>query len=640
MMEIMIESAGAHSGFLLQDDAGQLLERTRAHVDGAERAKKSNFSPGVVNLVRRTHETVVLSDAMRDATFGTEAHVEAVGVRSLLCMPMLRQDSLVGVLYFENSLPDAFTPERVEIVEILAAQAAVSLENATLYEEVHALNKDLEARVAERTAELARKNANIRAMFGNLGQGICIVLDDGAIDTDYSHHLEEMMGTTNIAGRNVWELLFEGAAIGADQLATAKAVFAACMRMPALNFELNAHLFIQRYERSTPEGSRVFELDWVPLVSEGVVERVLLTVRDATELRELREQQVQLRIVGQLIELSTGDYNGKMESLRALVADCDRAMNEAKPTVKRVERAFRALHTLKGEARGNGWTEIANAAHQAESALRAYRGREAIEDLSALDKPVSKLGRAIDQYAHVWESTLGRASLEAGDLVVSREWLDSMLRVASRDGATVDELRARLAEVAYSPLDAVLEEPLIDAGRSAGALGKSPPTLKLTGSALRIDVRHATPVRQLFMHLVTNSLVHGIEPDDERRKLDKPVPAAIHVDVSVADDRVVLRVWDDGQGLQLGRLRTQLPDQSDDEYLEAIFRSGVSTQANATQLAGRGVGLDAVRRIAGDLGGRIVSTYRDDAGPDSRSRPIELALSLPADLFEANGDER
>ena len=156
MLEIMVESAGAQNGYLFQEQGGRLVLRARSWADIDPGAFSEPVPEQILNYVRRTGERVVLSDASQDATFMADPFVASRRAGSLLCMPMVRQDEIVGFLLFENSqLVDVFTEARLDILDILAAQAAVSLENARLYSELNDLNEELEGRVERRTAELA-----------------------------------------------------------------------------------------------------------------------------------------------------------------------------------------------------------------------------------------------------------------------------------------------------------------------------------------------------------------------------------------------------------------------------------------------------------------------------------------------------
>ncbi len=157
ILQIMVESAGAQTGYLFQEEQdGALVLRARVDSDLASGSESEPLPEQILNFVRRTGERVVLSDARRDATFRADPFVESRRTKSLLCMPMYRQEEIVGFLVLENSqLADAFTGARLEILDILAAQAAVSLENARLYSRLNDLNEELEGRVERRTAELA-----------------------------------------------------------------------------------------------------------------------------------------------------------------------------------------------------------------------------------------------------------------------------------------------------------------------------------------------------------------------------------------------------------------------------------------------------------------------------------------------------
>ena len=89
----------------------------------------------------RTRESLVLHDARADPCYGRDAYIVRHQSRSILCVPLIKQGTLGGLLYMENSLtPGIFTMDRVQMLEVLASQAAISLENARLYEDLEAEN--------------------------------------------------------------------------------------------------------------------------------------------------------------------------------------------------------------------------------------------------------------------------------------------------------------------------------------------------------------------------------------------------------------------------------------------------------------------------------------------------------------------
>ncbi|MBN2576283.1 MAG: AAA family ATPase [Deltaproteobacteria bacterium] len=167
LMEIAIAQAGAERGFLLLLRDGELwLEcaagpraegfcrcRFPADAESADEGKAPGASlpllpRAVVDFVLQAREKVVLTHVSEPARFPSDPYLVEHKPQSLLCMPMLRQGKLVGILYLENRLTaDVFTADRIELLDILSTQAAISLENARLYEE-------MEDRVKDRTRKL------------------------------------------------------------------------------------------------------------------------------------------------------------------------------------------------------------------------------------------------------------------------------------------------------------------------------------------------------------------------------------------------------------------------------------------------------------------------------------------------------
>lgn len=145
LMRTLIENAGAQRGFLLLERAEQLVIETGGIVDNQEiqilQALPIDMSDqlafAVVNYVRRSGESLVLNDAQNDQRFANDAYIMRHRPKSILCVPILNKGKLSGILYLENNLTTAaFTPNRIEMMQILASQAAISLENARLYEEM------------------------------------------------------------------------------------------------------------------------------------------------------------------------------------------------------------------------------------------------------------------------------------------------------------------------------------------------------------------------------------------------------------------------------------------------------------------------------------------------------------------------
>ena len=137
-----VESAGAERGLLILIRSGEPGIEAEAVTGpgGIEVTVRqttvapSDLPQSVLRYVIRTQEHVLLDDASADPVYSKDEYVRHKRSRSVLCLPIVKQAKLAGALYLENNLtPRAFTPDRVTVLQLLASQAAISLENATLY---------------------------------------------------------------------------------------------------------------------------------------------------------------------------------------------------------------------------------------------------------------------------------------------------------------------------------------------------------------------------------------------------------------------------------------------------------------------------------------------------------------------------
>jgi GAF domain-containing protein len=95
------------------------------------------ISESVLHTALRTRESVILDDASAGIPFSADEYVRRKHARSVLCLPLVKQGKLVGALYLENNLtPRVFTSAKLAVLKLLASQAAISLENVRLYEEL------------------------------------------------------------------------------------------------------------------------------------------------------------------------------------------------------------------------------------------------------------------------------------------------------------------------------------------------------------------------------------------------------------------------------------------------------------------------------------------------------------------------
>lgn len=176
MLHIMLENAGAQSAALVMQYDGQLslLAKVRA-ATGNQPAEEwveqaipltdaSLLPDDMVRFALLTGKPLNVQDTVQSEAWRHNTYVERNKPLSVLCLPVHYRDRISGVLYLENMLTtQAFTQERVQLLQMLLTQAAISLENAQLFDEVQTLNSSLEQKVDQRTAELNAANKELEA---------------------------------------------------------------------------------------------------------------------------------------------------------------------------------------------------------------------------------------------------------------------------------------------------------------------------------------------------------------------------------------------------------------------------------------------------------------------------------------------
>ena len=249
-----------------------------------------------------------------------------------------------------------------------------------------------------------------------------------------------------------------------------------------------------------------------------------------------------------------------------------------------------------------------------------------------------------------------------GELVVAKNGLPYLAR-RTGDAATARELREQysvLHRIADALQTAVMQMRMMPMGVAlqrfprlvrdlAKQLGKQV-EIVLEGEETEADKTVIEKLGEPLTHLVRNSLDHGLELPEERERAGKPPTGRLVLSARHDGDRIVLDVSDDGRGIDPVRIKKKaiergLVDEAavarmtDDQIVDLVFAPGFSTAETVSNVSGRGVGMDAVRRDVEALGGRVEIVNRPGKGTTMRlSLPVSMAVSRV--LIVRVGDER
>jgi two-component system chemotaxis sensor kinase CheA len=517
-------------------------------------------------------------------------------------------------------------------------------------------------KIQESSAQLKQKTADIQAMLQNMQQGILTVVDGAKIHAEYSAYLEDIFETKDIAGRALMDLVFAGTDLGADALSQIDAATHACLGEDCINFAFNQHLLVGEIAKRMPDGRvKILDLSWSAITDEDdTVVRLMLCVRDVTELRKLAaeasEQRRRLDMIGEILAVSEEKFQHFIESSAGFVSENERIIRKhSEADHAAIAELFRNMHTIKGNARTYNLQHLTNVVHETERSYHELRQPDADRswDQEHLMRELTRVREAIESYAAINEQSLGRKGKgqanDAGNagryVMVDKDDIQQTLDMLEHtDGAELhalqsmrDALRRTLRSLGSQSVRDALSGVLDSLPSLASELGKPAPAVRIDDNGYRLRGHAGGTLSNVFVHLLRNSIDHGIETAEARSAQGKTPAGTIDIDVGVDGGALQITLSDDGRGLALDRIRGIARERgwigshdalSDEAIADFIFRPGFSTAETVTEVSGRGVGMDAVRDFLRRESGSIELRFTDDH-PGAPFRQFQTIVCLP-----------
>ena len=520
-------------------------------------------------------------------------------------------------------------------------------------------NATLERRVAERTSQLRQKTNDIQAMLQNMPQGVMTVMPGGVIHPEYSAYMEAIFGTREIAGRQVMDLVFANSSVGSNDLSQVDAAIGSCIGEDVMNYEFNAHLLVTEFDKTMLDGSvKSLELSWSPIADDNdVVEKLMLCVRDVTELKRLASeagaQKRELEIIGQILAVSQEKFQEFIDSAHRFIAENETLVREATgKDADTIGLLFRNMHTIKGNARTYGLLHMTNIVHETEQEYDALRKHDDKPwDADHLLAQLAAVKALVDEYQKVNEVKLGRKGpgrrgsverflmVEKDQVARALALIESAHQAESRDVQSVlKEVGQTLQLIGTDRMSHVLAGIVESLPSLARELGKEPPKVTIDDHGIAVRNQVTGLLKNVFTHLLRNAMDHGLETAEARLAAAKDPAGHIHLTLALDGDTLTMQLGDDGRGLAVGKIREKamarglvsegaLPDP--ETVANLIFASGFSTAEQVTEVSGRGVGMDAVKGFLQKEGGDVAIRFTGGRAEDEW-RPFELLITLPA----------
>jgi two-component sensor histidine kinase/HPt (histidine-containing phosphotransfer) domain-containing protein/HAMP domain-containing protein len=467
---------------------------------------------------------------------------------------------------------------------------------------------------------IERKTKEVRTIFANINQGIFTIEGDFCISREYSAHLERILGSRDLAGKKVDELIFQNSDITMDTMSQIKTCIDNSLGEDVFNYDLNAHLMPRQMELKSigsEDHSQIqnIELDWLPILNEdGAISRFMVTLRDVTSLKRLKEAAErngrQMAIVEQIVTVESGKFSSFMEySRRNLERISDAFFHKTSFTPQELHSIKRDLHTIKGNSRTFNLRFIADSLHEMETLITELDLSSALplSQHSPLGQSLKNTFGLLDEYNFVNNEKLGRTKKEEGlnkDQFTSlKSHIKAILDQPEFSRQEIEKIYDSLSHKDHPTLEDIIKPIASSLAPLAKELGKREPKVELRNCGVHLSHAIAQKLEGLLMHLFRNSLDHGFGADDT---------GVIALDVVKQGNRFKIIYQDSGQGLNLTKLKEKGianhrigNGDSEQATAELIFDPGLSTASEVTQISGRGVGMDAVKAGVEELGGKV-----------------------------------
>ncbi|PCI28546.1 MAG: hypothetical protein COB67_06090 [SAR324 cluster bacterium] len=476
----------------------------------------------------------------------------------------------------------------------------------TLNQTVQEQNQNLEYKVLERTTA-------IQDLLDNIGQGFLSFGQDYRIHKEYSKACTLFFGES-IEQSDVLQLLF------AEQESAVKEVLDLLFNGVG---DLNLVGELLPKEISLNQRTLAVEYRWIS--SQSAQEKVMIILTDVTLRRQLEAQLAEDESTNELILKVAGDREGFLQLLKEVGQLFTRIFTLLKKEPKEinVNELFRYYHTLKGGAASFALKDVAESAHAIEFELEYIRKNQK-PFTPALIRQITGKTQGLQQQLQQSLDTLGgllsKEELQGESIKTYRipeNKIKELERVLDTAKGTLQlsNLEKAVYNLRKQPLGTLLKKYESTAQDLAQKLEKQ---VEVQLKGLEIEVDHE-PLESLFstlIHLVRNSVDHGIETPETRALLGKQEVGKLEIQAIQEADRLKLIIRDDGGGIDAEKIKqialskgliseAEVETYTKEKLMKLIFTPGFSTKEKVTATSGRGVGLDAVQAAIDELGGQL-----------------------------------
>ncbi len=538
------------------------------------------------------------------------------------------------------------------MITFIFAQSLVVASNfAHAFRTAEKLSRDLQL-------EVERQTRDVKTILANIHQGILTVREGLLVGDDYSSYLEQILGTRDISHQGLIGLVFQSTNLSNEQKAMIESVMTSSINESLVNFEMNTENLPREFVlQKAGQLDKVLIADWEPVTDSKTdrVEKVLVTLRDVTELKQMEakntQQQREMELISEIIEIPTERFAYFMEASHKFLSEVRRLLNShLQPSDDSLRIVFINYHTMKGAARTYHFSGMTSLIHDAENTIAQIQKAQKPWNQQLVMTELSAVEVAFAEYQRIHTEKLRRGqnksvvSIELETVRANIRALDSLGEVNLDPRLTpfVDTVRRTFYQLYYLEFDKLLAELTGNLPQLARDLQKNDPIVEVHSIKAGLTKEASDALRNVFVHIFRNIMDHGLEGPEERKLLGKNPTGCITITSSLTIERALLiRVQDDGRGIKLDHIHEmgvqkkligEHQQLKPSEVAELVFLPGFSTAKGLTDVSGRGVGMSAVREYVEQEGGSVHITLLKELG-FLQAAPFALDMILPPSAF-------
>ena len=518
--------------------------------------------------------------------------------RSMLLLPLCYKGKQLGVVVLQSEQYSKYSEHDRNMAIAFTNQAVIALENAKLFH------------------KLKSRNAAVRNLLDNTGQGFLSFTGDLIIEEEYSQECLSIFGR-EIAGEHFIEVINLAVEDRGFWENTLKAIFEE-------SDEFKREIVLSLLIRECRINERYIALDY-KLINNNGHKKIMVILTDITDKKQLESQIETERKTLKMIVNVLVNYNDFIYSVNDFTAfystSLPELLKEQKPVQEIVYELYRNIHTFKGVFSQLGIIHISGLLHEFENQLIELQ--QAIQDMT-LDRLRGFIQGVcfehwLDQDKNIIREVLGEQILHAERVVMinqtSLETIESKVKeiLGPQECGILLPMIKRLRNKSFKDMVSPYASNIISL---ASRLDKMVNPIYFEGGDFVVDSEVYGAFCKALVHVFRNAVDHGIEPPDVRVQCYKPECGNIYCKIDLCDDIITLCIEDDGMGLDGEIIKNsavmkglytyeQLLGMKEEEVNDIIFMDEFTLKESATEYSGRGFGLPAVKQEVQRLGGDI-----------------------------------